>query len=86
MAELKVGSVFQQAWKGCNKPMLFKVLELDRDKDYLRVKCTAVEGYSHEEEWQGPGDGLEFTEMCIDMGEYKLLELYNIINDKENDD
>lgn len=73
MATLQKGSVFQQAWKGCNKPILFKVLDLDRERDWLRVECKSVEGYSHEKEWEGPGDGLQFTENCIDMGEYKLI-------------
>ncbi len=74
MATLQVGTVFQQAWKGCTNPIFFKVLELDRERDYLRVSCTDTKGYSHEEEWEGPGDGLAFTENVIDMGEYKIIK------------
>ena len=71
--ELKVGDLFKQAWSGCTNPMHFQVLEVDRERDYLRVNCISTEGYSHEEEWQGKGDGLEFTENAILMGEYKML-------------
>ena len=71
--ELKVGDCFKQAWAGCTNPMHFQVLEVDRERDYLRVNCISTEGYSHEEEWQGKGDGLEFTEDAIVMGEYEIL-------------
>ena len=71
--ELKVGDWFKQAWTGCTNPMRFQVLEVDRERDYLRVNCISVDGHSHEEEWQGKGDGLEFTEDAIVMGEYKML-------------
>ena len=71
--ELKVGDWFKQAWPGCKNQMRFQVLEVDRERDYLRVNCISVDGYSHEEEWQGKGDGLEFTEDAIVMGEYEML-------------
>lgn len=48
---LQVGDHFQQAWKGCTKPIHFTVLEIDREKNSLRVKCTSIDGYSHEEDW-----------------------------------
>ena len=66
---LQVGDVFQQAWKGCTKPMLFTVLDINREKNTLKVKCTGIEGYSHEEEW----DDLDITENSFSIGEYKLL-------------
>jgi hypothetical protein len=53
--------------------MRFQVLEVDRERDYLRVNCISTEGYSHEEEWEGKDDGLEFTEDAIVMGEYEML-------------
>jgi hypothetical protein len=53
--------------------MRFQVLEVDRERDYLKVNCISVEGHSHEEEWQGEGDGLEFTEDAIVMGEYEMI-------------
>ena len=71
--ELKVGDAFKQAWLGCTNPMRFQVLEVDRERDYLRVNCINVDGYSHEEEWQGKDDGLEFTEDAIVMGEYEIV-------------
>ncbi len=73
MATIKEGTVFQQAWNGCRNPMAFKVLEVDRERDYLKVLCIDTNGFKHEEEWEGPGDGLEFTENCIDIGEYKII-------------
>lgn len=75
MAKLKVGDVFQQSWAGVTNPIRFEVLELDRSRDYLRVNCVGSNGYSHEEEWQGANDGLEFTENCIDIGEYEIIDL-----------
>lgn len=74
MAVLRVGSVFQQSWAGVVNPMRFEVLELDRSRDNLRVNCFGSNGFSHEEEWQGAMDGLKFTENCIDIGEYEIIE------------
>lgn len=74
MANLKVGDVFEQGWIGVVNPMQFEVLEIDRSRDYLRVKCICCNGYSHEEEWKGRGDGLAFTENCINIGEYRLID------------
>ena len=54
-------------------PLRFKVLEIDEKRDYLKVECIGTNGYTHEEEWQGPGDGLTFTEHCIDIGEYEII-------------
>ena len=28
--DLKIGDIFSQSWKGCSKPMWFKVLEIDK--------------------------------------------------------
>ena len=72
MATLTKGSVFVQSYPGCINPVIFEVLEIDRDRDYLKVRCTC-DDYSHEKEWQGESDGLEFTEMSIDIGEYKSV-------------
>lgn len=66
---LQVGDHFQQAWKGCTKPMHFTVLEIDREKNSLRVKCTSIDGYSHEEDW----DDLDVTEIAFETGEYKMI-------------
>ena len=74
MAKLKVGSLFQQSWPGVVNPLRFKVLELDEKGDYLKVECIGANGYTHVEEWEGPGDGLAFTEHCIDMGEYEIIK------------
>ena len=71
---LKKGDKFKQAWRSCKNPIVFEVLEVDRERDYLKVNCISSDGYSHEEEWQGPGDGLEFTEGVIEMGEYEMIE------------
>ena len=67
--KLKVGDHFRQAWRGCQKPLLFTVISIDRDKNTLRVKCTGVEGYSHEENW----DDLDVAENAFTIGEYKMI-------------
>lgn len=66
---LQVGDCFQQAWKRHSKPMWFKVLDVNREKNWLKVECHSVEGYSHEEDW----DDLDVTEMAFDTGEYKMI-------------
>lgn len=66
---LQVGDHFQQAWKGCTKPMWFKVLDINREKNSLKVECHSVEGYSHEEDW----DDLDVTETAFEIGEYKMI-------------
>ena len=66
---LNVGDLFQQAWNGCDKPMYFKVLSIDRPNNKLTVKCTNNEGYSHEEVW----DDLDITEIAFEIGEYSLM-------------
>ena len=66
---LQVGDHFQQAWKGCTKPIHFTVLEIDREKNSLKVKCTSIDGYSHEEDW----DDLDVTEIAFETGEYKMI-------------
>ena len=50
--------------------MHFKVLNIDREKNMLKVKCTGIEGYSHEEEW----DDLDVTERAFGIGEYKFID------------
>lgn len=76
MATLRKGTVFVQLYP-CSSPMIFEVLEIDRDKDYLKVNCIC-NGCSHEEEWQGRINGLEATEVAIDMGEYRIINDYSI--------
>ena len=73
MATLRKGTVFVQSYPGCSNPITFEVLEIDREKDYLKVNCIR-NGCSHREEWQGKTDGLEFTEGAIDIGEYRITK------------
>jgi hypothetical protein len=40
MATLRKGTVFVQSYLGCSNPTTFEVLEIDREKDYLKVNCT----------------------------------------------
>lgn len=37
--KLKVNDIFSQAWKGCQKPMWFKVLNIDRANNSIEVEC-----------------------------------------------
>lgn len=68
---LKVGDLFQQAWKGCKEPMWFKVLSIDRPLNKCRVECHSHDGFMHEEEW----DDLNLTEKAFSIGEYKLITI-----------
>lgn len=36
---LQVNDIFSQAWKGCQKPMWFKVLNIDRTSNSIEVEC-----------------------------------------------
>lgn len=67
---LKVGDKFQQAWNGCINPMWFKVLDIDRPLNKVKVECHSFDGFSHEEEW----DDLNLTEAAFVIGEYKMIE------------
>ncbi len=66
---LQVGDCFQQAWKGCRNPMWFKVLEIERPLNKVKVECHSQDGYSHIEEW----DDLNLTEAAFNIGEYKMI-------------
>lgn len=67
---LKVGDCFQQAWKGQAKPMWFKVLDINREKNSIKVECHTIEGCVFEEEW----DDLDVTENAFAIGEYKMIK------------
>ena len=43
---LKVGDRFQQAWKGVEKPLRFKVQAIDRENNRLRVVCYYDRGFA----------------------------------------
>ena len=49
MATLRKGIAFIQSYPRCSNPITFEVLEIDRDKDYLKVNCIC-DNHSHEEE------------------------------------
>lgn len=70
MTTLQVGDSFQQAWKGCTNPMWFKVLNIDRSNNSLRVECHNINGHTHEEDW----DDLDTTECAFEIGEYKMIK------------
>lgn len=38
MATLRKGTVFVQSYLGCSNPITYEVLEINREKDYLKVK------------------------------------------------
>lgn len=67
--QLQVGDIFTQAWKGCTQPMWFKVLEIDRGNDSLKVECHTYDGYTYTENW----DDLTTTELVFSIGEYKMI-------------
>ena len=36
---LQVNDIFSQAWKGCQKPMWFRILNIDRITNSIEVEC-----------------------------------------------
>lgn len=66
---LQAGDMFQQAWRGCTKPMWFRVLSVCREKNSVTVECHTAEGYSYNETW----DDLDITELSFETGEYKMI-------------
>lgn len=66
---LEVGSKFIQAWIGCRNPISFEVLEINREKNSLKVECTNTEGHKWIEDW----DDLDTTEVSFEIGDYRML-------------
>ena len=65
---LKVNDIFSQAWKGCQEPMWFKVLSIDRATNSIEVECHSFDGLNvFPELWS-----LDSTEAGFEVGEYKL--------------
>ena len=69
---LKVNDIFSQAWKGCQKPMWFKVLNIDRASNSIEVECHSFDGLTvFSEVWS-----LDTTEAGFKIGDYKLVKQY----------
>lgn len=66
---LEVGSKFIQAWIGCKNPISFEVLEINREKNSLKVECTNTEGHKWIEDW----NDLDTTEISFEIGDYRML-------------
>lgn len=65
---LKVNGIFSQAWEGCQEPMWFKVLSIDRATNSIEVECHSFDGLNvFPELWS-----LDSTEAGFEVGEYKL--------------
>ena len=65
---LKVNDIFSQAWEGCQEPMWFKVLSIDRATNSIEVECHSFDGLNvFPELWS-----LDSTEAGFEVGEYKL--------------
>lgn len=68
--DLKVNDIFSQAWKGCQKPMWFKVLNIDRITNSIEVECHSFDGLTvFPEIWS-----LDTTEAGFEIGDYKLVK------------
>ncbi len=68
--ELKVNDIFSQAWKGCQKPMWFKVLDIDRTTNHIKVECHSFDGKNvFPENWS-----LDSTEAGFEISDYKLVK------------
>lgn len=57
---LQVNDIFSQAWKGCQNPMWFKVLNIDNS---IEVECRLT---VFPEVWS-----LDTTEAAFEIGDYK---------------
>ena len=67
---LQVNDIFSQAWKGCHKPMWFRVLNIDRITNSIEVECHSFNGLTvFPEIWS-----LDITERAFEIGEYKLVK------------
>lgn len=66
---LEVGSKFIQSWIGCKNPISFEVLEINREKNSLKVECTNTEGHKWIEDW----NDLNTTEVSFEIGDYRML-------------
>lgn len=66
---LEVGSKFIQAWIGCKNPITFEVLEINREKNSLKVECTNTEGHKWIEDW----NDLDTVEVSFEIGDYQML-------------
>ena len=67
---LKVNDIFSQAWKGCQKPMWFKVLNIDSATNSIEVECHSFDGFNiFTEVWS-----LNTIEAEFEIGEYKLIK------------
>lgn len=65
---LKVNDIFSQAWKGCQEPMWFRILNIDRITNSIEVECHSFNGLTvFPELWS-----LDSTEAGFEVGEYKL--------------
>ena len=42
---LQVNDIFSQAWKGCQKPMWFRILNIDRITNSIEVECHSFDGF-----------------------------------------
>ena len=68
--DLKIGDIFSQAWKGGQKPMWFKVLNIDRTNNSIEVECHSFDGLNvFSEVWS-----LDTTEVAFEIGDYKLVK------------
>lgn len=68
--DLKVNDIFSQTWTGCQKPMWFKVLDIDRTSNSIDVECHSFDGFNvFTEVWS-----LDTTEAGFEIGEYKLIK------------
>jgi hypothetical protein len=68
--KLKVNDIFPQEWKGCQKPMLFRVLNIDRTTNSIGVECHLFDGLTvFTEVWS-----LDTTEAGFEIGDYKLIK------------
>ena len=67
---LKVNNIFSQAWKGCQNPMWFRVLNIDRTSNSIEVECHSFDSLNVFPEVLS----LDTTEAGFEIGDYKLVK------------
>ena len=69
-SNVTVNDIFSQAWKGCQKPMWFRILNIDRITNSIEVECHSFDGLNvFPEVWS-----LDSTEAGFEIGDYKLVK------------
>lgn len=65
--EIKIGTKFKPTFK-TTSPLTFELVELNREKDYAKVKVSNGNGSVWHEDW----DDWHYAEMAFEIGDYVI--------------